>query len=154
MNESLARAQELGFASQPSQPAAKQQPHKAPRTLLRQAEPPTVAAPQAKDPQQVPGASQEPAPVQEPPTTLAPPAEDPQQGPDAPDAPAPVAEPKKRPSNRLFQDTQTEYVRIESAGKRHRKNLLTDHQREVAARHRLGNSLASAHHIEDRGTPM
>ncbi|EIE23556.1 hypothetical protein COCSUDRAFT_41763 [Coccomyxa subellipsoidea C-169] len=126
VNESLARAQELGFASQPSQPAAKQQPHKAPRALLKQAEPPTVAAPQAKDPQQ------------EPPTTVAPPAEDPQQGPDAPDAPAPVAEPKKRPSNRLFQDTQTEYVRIESAGKRHRKNLLTDHQREVAARHRLG----------------
>lgn len=114
VEEALARASELGFASQPSQPTG-QQPHKAPRTLLRQvAELPAVAAPPAEDQRRETSAS---IPA------------------------APVEEPKKRAASRLFQDTQTEYVRIETASKRTTKDLLTDHQKEVAARHRQGMKL-------------
>ena len=100
----------MGFASQPSQ-VAEQQPHKAPQTLLRQAEPPPAAAAAAsltKDQRR------------------------------APSPPAAVPEPKKRLAARLFQDTQTEYVRIETASKRPSKDLLTERQKEVAALHRQG----------------
>ncbi|BDA47464.1 hypothetical protein COCOBI_10-3120 [Coccomyxa sp. Obi] len=118
VQQALARGAELGFASQLSQPAAKP-PHKPPPILPRMALPAPIVAP--------PAAEQNGHQQQQHQRGLA-----------TAGGTAHVEDPRKRPAARLFQDTQTEYVRIDTASKRPRKDLLTDHQKEVAARHRQG----------------
>ncbi len=133
MHQALERGAELGFSSQPSQPAVKP-PHRPPPILPRIPLPSAIVVPLAADQngQQQPS----PAPVQ--------PLQQ-QQGLATAGGTAHVGNPGKRPAARLFQDTQTEYVRIDTASKRPRKDLFTDHQKEVAARHRQGILLAFQH---------
>lgn len=121
VQQALARGAELGFASQPSQPAVKP-PHKPPPIAPRSALPPPIAVPPAAERN---GHLQQQQQEQ-------------QQGLATAGGTAHVVNPGKRAAARLFQDTQTEYVRIDTASKRPRKDLLTDHQKEVAARHRQG----------------
>ncbi|CAL8472098.1 g11640 [Coccomyxa elongata] len=125
VQQALARSAELGFASQPSQPAVKP-PHKPPPIAPRSALPLPIVAPPAAEHN---GHLQQQQQQQQ---------QEQQQGLATAGGTAHVVNPGKRPAARLFQDTQTEYVRIDTASKRPRKDLLTDHQKEVAARHHQG----------------
>lgn len=112
LEKAVAQARIAGFDhtqnSQPAQPLTR-----APPPLLRQAPPDSTAA-------AAPQALEEPSKA---------PAKTPT---------AEMGSAKATRKRELFPATQTEYVRIETSSKRLKKDLLTDHQREVAARQRQG----------------
>lgn len=115
VDKALCRMSTMHFEPQPSQPAAPTIP-KARTMLPKQANTPPVAAPPKHKHKQTQSAG-------------------------AARASERAWKPEKRAAvSLMLRDTQTEYVRIDTAAKGPQKDLLTDHQKEVAARRRLGDS--------------